>query len=230
MQIADELRRAGRRVHLSVGPHDRPPRAYRGRDFVWWLGALGLWNATAADPNTEHVTIAVSGANGGHTVDFRRLGASGITLTGMARSFENGVMRFAPDLAKNVARGDANHFAMLDAADAYVAREGLDLPEDPAARKREADPPCMIDPVLELDLAKAGVTSIVWATGYALDFGWIKLDIFDVKGRPAHEGGVAKAPGLYFLGLAWLTRRASPFIWGVWRDAERLAGHIASRG
>ncbi|NMD08079.1 MAG: NAD(P)-binding domain-containing protein, partial [Phyllobacteriaceae bacterium] len=40
-QIADELLRAGKTVFLSVGPHDRPPRAYRGKDFVWWLGALG---------------------------------------------------------------------------------------------------------------------------------------------------------------------------------------------
>jgi putative flavoprotein involved in K+ transport len=33
VQIADELLRSGKRVYLSVGPHDRPPRAYRGRDF-----------------------------------------------------------------------------------------------------------------------------------------------------------------------------------------------------
>ena len=35
-QIAEELLRAGKRVYLSVGPHDLPPRRYRGRDFVWW--------------------------------------------------------------------------------------------------------------------------------------------------------------------------------------------------
>ncbi|MER7079279.1 flavin-containing monooxygenase, partial [Saccharopolyspora kobensis] len=29
VQIADELRRSGRQVYLSVGPHDRPPRRYR---------------------------------------------------------------------------------------------------------------------------------------------------------------------------------------------------------
>jgi putative flavoprotein involved in K+ transport len=83
--------------------------------------------------------------------------------------------------------------------------------------------------VLQLDLAAAGVTSIVWATGFALDFGWIKADAFDAKGRPEHERGVSKVPGLYFLGLAWLSRRASPFIWGVWHDAAYLAEQIAAR-
>ena len=74
------------------------------------------------------------------------------------------------------------------------------------------------------------MTSIVWATGYALDFGWIGIDAFDAKGRPVHERGVSSTtPGLYFLGLAWLSRRASPFIWGVWPDAEYLAGQIAAR-
>ena len=128
VQIADELRKAGRKVYLSVGPHDRPPRRYRNRDFVWWLGALGLWNATAIEPGMEHVTIAVSGADGGHTVDFRRLGLSGITLLGMAGAYEGGTMRFAPDLAANIAGGDRNYLSMLDAADAYIEKEGLDLP------------------------------------------------------------------------------------------------------
>ena len=80
MQIADELLRAGVRVYLSVGSHDRPPRAYRGRDFVWWLGVLGKWNDQALAPGTEHVTIAVSGAYGGLTVDFKGLAARGMTL------------------------------------------------------------------------------------------------------------------------------------------------------
>lgn len=228
VQIADELQRAGRQVYLSVGPHDRPPRRYRGKDFVWWLGKLGLWNAKTVAPDMEHVTIAVSGARGGHTVDFRRLGAQGITLVGRTESFENGSLRFADDLRRNVERGDANYLSMLDAADACIAKEGLDFPEEPEARRKEPDPECMIHPILSLDLKAAGVTSIIWATGYALDFGWVKLDTFDEKGHPVHDRGVSKVPGFYFLGLAWLSRRASPFIWGAWHDAAYLAQHIAT--
>lgn len=228
VQIADELARTGRRVYLSVGPHNRPPRRYRGRDFVWWLGVLGEWDKKVVAPGTEHVTIAVSGARGGHTVDFRDLAAHGITLLGSARSFKDGIMKFAPDLAENIARGDANYLAVLEAADAHVARNRMDLPEEPQAHEIGPAPRCVSHPLRELNLPSAGVTSIVWATGYAVDFGWIKVDIFDEKGRPAHQRGVSDMPGLYFLGLSWLSRRASAFIWGVWHDAEHLAGHIAA--
>jgi putative flavoprotein involved in K+ transport len=226
-QIADELLRAGRSVYLSIGPHDRPPRRYRGKDFVWWLGALGIWDLKVPAPNTEHVTIAVSGAYGGNTVDFRRLAARGMTLLGRAENFSDGKMRFAPDLAKNIALGDANYLSLLDQADAYAEQNGLDLPEEPDARTMEPDPDCVTHPILALDLKAAGITTIIWATGYAQDFGWAKLDAFDEKGRPVHERGVSKVPGLYFVGLPWLSRRASSFIWGCWHDADYLAGYIA---
>lgn len=228
-QIADELRRAGRRVYLSVGPHDRPPRSYRGRDFCWWLGVLGKWDVAAVEPGTAHVTISVSGAHGGRTVDFRRLAAQGMTLVGMTQSFDDGVMRFAPDLADNLALGDANYLSMLDEADDYVARNGLALPEEPEARNIDPDPHCVTDPVLQLNLAEAGVTSIVWATGFALDFSWLRVDAFDEEGRPKHQRGISVEPGIYFLGLPWLSRRASSFIWGVWHDAKYLADHISSQ-
>ncbi|MDP3244842.1 MAG: NAD(P)/FAD-dependent oxidoreductase [bacterium] len=228
-QIADELLRAGKRVYLSVGPHDRPPLRYRGRDFCWWLGVLGLWDAKTRAPGMEHVTIAVSGANGGHTVDFRRFAARGMTLLGRAGAVTDGVMQIAPDLGRNIAGGDANYLSLLDAADAHVTRNGLDLPVELEARTIPADPDCLTHPVLELNLARAGVTSIIWATGFALDFNWLKVDTFDAKGTPLHHRGVSGVPGLYFLGLPWLSRRASPFIWGVWHDAEYLADHIAAR-
>ncbi|MDR6728750.1 flavin-containing monooxygenase [Delftia lacustris] len=229
VQIADELQRAGRKVFLSVGAHDRPPRAYRGRDFCWWLGVLGEWDAAIAKPGREHVTIAVSGARGGHTVDFRALGHQGITLVGLTESFADGSVRFRDDLAENIANGDANYLAMLDAADDYIRRNGLDLPEEPEARRRLPDPECMTHPLRELDLAAAGITSIIWATGYRVDFSWLQVDSFEPGGKPRHHRGVGHEPGIYFLGLPWLSRRGSSFIWGVWHDAKFVADHIAKQ-
>ncbi|MDH4656621.1 MULTISPECIES: NAD(P)/FAD-dependent oxidoreductase [unclassified Pseudomonas] len=229
VQIADELQRAGKQVYLSVGPHDRPPRAYRNRDFCWWLGVLGLWDAEAAQPGKEHVTIAVSGARGGHTVDFRGLAHQGVTLVGLTKSFDGDAVTFQADLVENIARGDENYLSLLDAADAYIERNGLDLPEEPEARATYPDPECMSNPILELDLAKAGVTSIIWATGYAVDYSWLKVNAFDAKGKPQHQRGVSAEPGVYFLGLPWLSRRGSTFIWGVWHDAKHIADHIATQ-
>jgi putative flavoprotein involved in K+ transport len=228
-QIADELLRAGKQAYLSVGPHDRPPRSYRGRDYVWWLGVLGKWDAAAQEPGREHVTISVSGARGGHTVDFRQLAGQGITLVGRAQSFSDGVMHFAPDLADNIARGDANYLSVLNEADAYIERNGLDFPEEPDAHTFDAQPRCVSDPTLELNLTQAGITSIVWATGFVTDYAWLKVDVFDEHGRPKHQRGVAGEPGIYFLGLPWLSRRASSFLYGVWHDAKYLADHISTQ-
>lgn len=228
-QIADELHRAGRTVYLSVGPHDRPPRRYRGRDFVWWLGVLGKWDVQTPPAGAAHVTIAVSGARGGHTVDFRDFAARGITLVGRADAFGDGVMRFAPDLADMIARGDASYLSLLDEADAYVARNGLDLPAEPAARTIGPMPADATTPRRHLDLAAAGVSCILWATGFAVDFGWLQVDAVDAAGRPRHQRGVSAEPGVYFLGLPWLSRRGSSFIWGVWHDAGYLADQIVIR-
>jgi putative flavoprotein involved in K+ transport len=227
VQIADELQRSDRLVYLSVGPHDRPPRRYRGRDFCWWLGVLNRWDEAAPPRGAEHVTIAVTGAHGGHTVDFRHLAAGGITLVGMTTAFENGRMHFASDLPANIANGDAKYLTMLDEADDYIARNGLDLPEEPAARVFEPEPECVADPLSELDLAHAGVTSIVWATGFVSDYSWLQVDAFDDNGKPRHTRGVSSEPGIYFLGLPWQSRRGSSFIWGVWHDAAYVAEHIA---
>jgi putative flavoprotein involved in K+ transport len=230
VQIADELQRARKKVYLSVGPHNRPPRAYRGRDFCWWLGVLGEWDAETMKPGTEHVTIAVSGAHGGNTVDFRALGHQGITLVGRTKAFDNGVAKFESDLVDNLAYGDANYLSLLDEADAYIADNGLDLPEEPEARDILPDPDCVTNPVFELDLVEAGVTSIVWATGFKVDYSWLQVDnALDEKGAPQHHRGVSSAPGIYFLGLPWLSHRGSSFIWGVWHDAKYIADQIGKQ-
>ncbi len=221
VQIADELRQSGRPVYLSVGPHDRPPRRYRGRDFCWWLGVLGKWDI-APPPRARGTSPSRSaGRTVVHTVDFRALAASGITLAGRAVSFDHGTMRFAPDLGDNIARGDAYYLSLLD--ECRRLRRCVTALTSPRSRAPTGWVPirsAWSSPVLELDLARAGVTSIVWATGFAADFCWLHVDAFDSSGKPQHQRGVSSEPGVYFLGLPWQSRRGSSFIWGVWHDAR----------
>ncbi len=226
VQIADELLRAGQGVFLSVGPHDRLPRRYRNRDYVWWMGVLGMWDDERIPPGKEHVSISVSGAYGGRTIDFRDLAHKGMTLVGRTEGFSDGAMRFAGDLARNIAAGDGYYLSFLDQCDAYLAANGIDLPEEPAARDLLDDPECLANPVERLNLKEANVSTIIWATGYRPDFSWLNLDVFDEDGRPRHVRGVTSEPGVYFLGLPWLMSRGSSFIYGVWHDAKHIADHI----
>jgi putative flavoprotein involved in K+ transport len=172
----------------------------------------------------------ISGAYGGRTIDLRRFAAEGITLLGRMTTARDGVIEFAPDLADSLAAGDTAYAAFLDLADAHITRHGLDMPQDLAARATPPDPPCVSAPILSLDLDAAGITAVVWATGYGVDFGWIEVPVLDARGEPVQCRGVTKVPGLYFLGLQWLSRMSSSFLSGVGDDAAVLADHIAARG
>jgi putative flavoprotein involved in K+ transport len=228
-QIADELLRSERTVYLSVGPHERPPRSYRGYDYCWWLGVLGKWDAETRVRGREHVTISVSGVRGGFTVDFRKLAAEGMKLVGSTEGFQASKVIFANDLAENIAAGDASLFSLLDEADDYVRRNGLALPEEPEARRLLPDPDCLTNPLRELELNAAGVKTIIWATGFSSDYSWLQVDAFDQTGKPKHQRGVSSEPGIYFVGLPWQSRRGSAFIWGVWHDAKFIADRISTQ-
>jgi len=182
-----------------------------------------------AAPGKEHVTIAVSGAYGGRTINFKELGNDGMTLVGMTQSYADGVIHFASDLVENVAKGDENYLSLLDEADEYVRQNGLSMPEDPQARDIKTDPECLINPLTQLDLSASDVSSVIWATGYSVDYSWLKVDVVDQNNKPLHQRGVTAIPGLYFLGLPWQSRRGSAFIWGVWHDAKYLADHIGKQ-
>jgi putative flavoprotein involved in K+ transport len=229
-QIAEELLRSGRRVYLSVGRHTRLPRRYRGRDLIWWLSALGLDQTTVEQRGPSRLLPVISGAYGGHTIDFRRFAAQGVTLLGRVEAARDGVIHFAADLADSLANGDATYAAFLDTADVHVTRDALNMPEDPAARAVLPDPRCVAEPLRHLDIGADGIGAVIWATGYGLDFGWIDIAVLNPTGEPIHRRGITEVPGLYFLGLQWLSRMNSSFLSGVGDDAAVLADHIAARG
>lgn len=228
MQIADELLRAGRQVFLAVGRHRRLPRRYRGRDQVWWRMEMGLWDAPAEGPG-QPGSLAVSGAYGGYTIDLRDFAARGMVLLGRALDAQGGVLRCAPDLAQRIAEGDAAFLGFLDAIDRHVAATGMDAPEEPEARLLPPLSPALLAPPRQLDLRARGISAVVWATGYAPDYGWIDLPVIGADGQPRHEKGITAVPGLVFLGLHGLSRRNSAFFNGVAADAARLADHLHAR-
>jgi putative flavoprotein involved in K+ transport len=228
-QIAEELHRAGRRVFLSVGRHNRLPRRYRGRDLIRWLADMRLDQTPVEQRGEMKLLPVISGAYGGHTIDYRRFAADGITLLGRVTDVAGHVAEIAPDLPDNLARGDLGYATFCDMVDDFVRRRGLDLAEDAAVRARLPDPANVTHPVRRLDLRAEDINSVILATGYRLDFGWIDLPVFDDHGEPLHRHGIGAVPGLYFLGLQWMSRMASSFMSGVGDDAAVLADHIAAR-
>ncbi len=219
-QIAEELLDAGRRVYLSVGAHRRAPRRYRGRDFIWWIDALGWDDRIAVPGAARQPPLVISGAKGGRTVDLREYAAAGMVLAGRFSGAADGVASFAPDLADSLAAGDASYTAFVAAADTHLGGAAGD----------EALPTTYPEPigVESLDLRAHGIRTVIWATGYRYDFGWVELDVFS-NGEPAHTRGVTPVPGAYFLGLPLLYKTKSSFLSGVGEDAAYLAEQIDIR-
>lgn len=71
------------------------------------------------------------------------------------------------------------------------------------------------------------VASVVWATGFRHDFGWIDVPVFDGHGDPVLQQDLSAAPGLYFVGLNYLRSAGSALLGWVGRDAELIAARIA---
>jgi putative flavoprotein involved in K+ transport len=230
-QIAADLVRSGRQVYLALGRCTWLPRRYRGRDITAWNEATGFSAQPASsldDPRARLKCLPMlTGTDTGEDMTPRTLRNEGIVITGRLVDVDGQRLRFADDLAATLAAGDGFVSLIKARIDAYIAATGLDAPPD---QPGELPAPDNSDTSLrELDLKAAGVTAIVWATGYRMDFGWICDAQFDDHGFPVHEGGVTREPGLYFVGLPWLTTRGSSFIIGVGADAEKIVGHLFSR-
>jgi putative flavoprotein involved in K+ transport len=228
-QIVEDLLAAGRRVFLSVGRHRRFPRRYRGRDMFWWMEQMGALDQTLDErPDArERPNPLVTGVGGGHEINLRFYAARGVVLLGHVEAIEGSRLRLADDLDAQLARGDEGVAVFTRAVDAHVERAGLSAPEEPAPAPPPPAPKSAS--IRALDLDAESVTSVIWATGFRRDFGWIHLPVLDERGEPIHRRGVTSCPGLYFLGLPWLHTLKSSVLCGVGRDADHLAECIASR-
>ena len=238
VQIADEVHRSGRPVTLAVGEHVRMPRIYRGKDILWWMDRTGLH-----DERYDEVDDIVRarrvpspqlvGTPERATLNLNELTDKGVRLVGSLAGYSDGRAQFSGSLRNKCTLADLKQGRMLDTIDEWVAENGFDGEVEPPHRFA----PTRVDesPPLTLDLARNGVRTVIWATGYEPDHSWIDLPAFDRKGRLRHDGGVVtEAPGLYRIGLNFLRRRKSSFIHGTEDDArdltDHLAGHIGARG
>jgi putative flavoprotein involved in K+ transport len=231
-QIAEDLHLAGRRVHLSVGSAPRVARRYRGRDVVAWLDDMGYYNRAISDFADEdavrfRANHYVTGRDGGHDIDLRAFAAQGMRLYGrLAGATTGGTLTFADDLRKNLDGADAVSESIKDSIDGHIAATGAAAPPEP--RYTPAWEPGEAREHGALELISAGVTAIVWATGFGADYRWIEVPVFDGRGYPTHRRGVTSCPGLYFLGLPWQHTWGSGRFVGVAADAEHLLRQITA--
>jgi putative flavoprotein involved in K+ transport len=226
-QIAEELLAAGRPTYVAVSRHRRMPRRYRGHDLFWWLDRWGFLSRSrdAWPDGRMPPSLVVTGVGGGHDVDVRRLRADGAVVLGHLRAVDGDRLAFAEDAESLLTAADAVHDDFVTRAEEEIARLGLDLPPD----DRDQAPRTPVPSVPELGLSAAGITSVVWCTGYRHDLGWIGAPVLDASGAPQQVRGVTSAPGLYFLGLHWMHTFGSGLFSGVTDDAAVLAEHIVAR-
>jgi putative flavoprotein involved in K+ transport len=229
-QIAEELYQDGRTVYLSVSRSGRVPRRYRGKDINWWINALGLYERTVKDLRSPRDKFAskphISGTMGGHTINLHQFASDGVHLLGRVTDLMDNTIFLARDLYKNLAAADQQELDLVARIDSFVQQRGLKFPEEVLPRLTVGfDQPDRDS----LDLKKAGVTSVIWATGHSFDFSMIRLPIFDVDGYPIQEGGVTRYPGLYFVGLPWLHNARSGLFFGLKEESEYIAAQIAER-
>ncbi len=230
-QITQELYQSGRRVYLCVGSAGRIPRRYRGRDITEWLNLMGFFDALVYDLPSPKAKFAanphLSGRDGGRTLNLHRFARDGVVLLGHLRGVDDGTIQLASDLKESLAKVDRFEADAVRGVDDFIRLNGLAAPSESLPVLRHG---YESEEITDLDLTAAGITTIIWAMGYAFDFSLVQLPVLDCDGYPIQKRGVTEYPGLFFVGLPWLYKRKSGLLAGVGEDAEFIASTIAATG
>ncbi|MEO0819526.1 MAG: MSMEG_0569 family flavin-dependent oxidoreductase [Pseudomonadota bacterium] len=230
-QIAEDLHLAGRQVHLAVGGAPRAPRFYRGRDVTAWLVDMGHY-AVTVDEHPDGTGVRrkanhyMTGRGGGRDIDLRHFATEGMTLHGRVSRIEGETLHFRGDLAQNLDAADATAARIKASIDTHILVNGISAPVEPRYRPawRPADP--FLEPPDDMTLALGAVSTVIWCTGFDLDYRWIDLPAFDARGYPHHRRGVSPIPGLFFLGLPWMHTWGSGRFSAVGDDAAHIAERV----
>ncbi len=227
MQIADEIQRSGRQVILAAGEHVRMPRTYRGRDIQYWMDVVGL-----LDECHEQVddlrrarrlpSAQLVGTPEQRSLDLNSLSAGGAQLVGRVAGLSGTTLQFSGSLSNATKLADLKLNRLLDTIDEWIGRTGH------AAGEPERPDPTRIakEPRLSLDLGSGEIGSVIWCTGFRPDYQWLDLPVLDRKGMIRHTGGICPLPGLYVLGLPFMRRRKSSFMFGATDDARDVCDHL----
>ena len=229
-QIAEELYRTGRKVYLCVGNAGRVPRRYRGKDVTRWLLELGFFDRTAdklPSPKAKFAgSIQGTGKDSGHSINLHQFARDGVVLLGHVQDIQENRIILARDLMETLAKTDQAEAEFIKQVDEYLEKTGQEAAMESIPELRDG---YKAEPISELDLKSASVTSVLWATGYKFDFSMVKLPVFDEDGYPVQERGVTEYPGLYFVGLPFLNTGKSGLFFGVGENAAHIALAIAER-
>jgi putative flavoprotein involved in K+ transport len=222
-QIAEELYQGGRTVYLSVSRHRRAPRRYRGRDLTWWALERGIMDLRIDSfPRRKYPpSLVITGVNGGHDINVRQFAEDGVIVLGRLLGMAGRAFTFDDSAESVLAASDTAYRDFRAASDEHVRANGLDLPEE-----AEPEPLTSVLPSVAT-LNAADISAVVWGTGYAFDFDWVKLPVLDGRGAPVQERGVTGVPNACFLGLHWMHTFKSGVLFGVGEDAAYLADRIA---
>ena len=225
-QLAEELHQAGRKVILSCGRCPWAPRRMGGQDLVWWVVESGWWQRTPDQLPSPAARLTGNpqntGHGRGHDLHYRTLQAMGVELVGHYIGAADGTVHFADDLAATVAAGDAMSAFFKKWIDAVCEKRGIPVPW-------EMPPPMQVDARAELDIAREGISTVIWTSGYRPAYGWVHFPVFDEMGFPIQRDGSSSVPGLYFMGVHFQRKAQSAVLYGVGEDAELVARDIVEK-
>lgn len=231
-QIAEDLFEAGRDVYLATSRTGRTPRRYRGQDGFWWMVQAGIYDRPVDELPDPAFRWApgrlLSGTRGGHTINLHAFARKGIRLLGHYEGGHGHRLSFAPNLHWILAESDSLTEKLTKQLDDYIDRAH---PAAPARSSENTEDHDGLDgfglpEVTELDMRSAGITSIVWGTGYREDYSFVRVPVFDSAGQPVQCRGLTASPGLYFMGVHFQHTGRSDLFCGVGDDAAFVSGAI----
>jgi putative flavoprotein involved in K+ transport len=196
-----------------------------------WFDAMGLLDERAENvrdllASRSQPSLQLVGTPNRSTLDLAVAQRSGVRLVGRSRLATDTVVHFDDNLVEDVAAADVKMIRLLARIDDYIERCGRsgEVPGEPHPRLTEVS-----EGPSSLDLAREGIRTVLWATGFRRSYPWLHLPVLDDRGEIQHDRGVTPHAGLYVVGLRFLRRRNSSFLDGQRNDAEEIAEHILSR-